>query len=203
MKILLLFLIFGLNSLFPQHYERIEVTPLKELHEIGPFRYILSYHIDDLWYYIGMDLTSEKTKRSGLRLRVYDSNKNLKFESPGKLDSYTYNPTFFKNNNLTPHTIILVHISNEGSWGQDVYGIDDTQIKYLGKLKISTWAEEPEMYWDIAPYTKITQVNNTIIFSFESSKVVLDPSSPGEKVLNGNELIFEYRDGNLKAVNKS
>ncbi|NNK18982.1 MAG: hypothetical protein HKP49_07490, partial [Maribacter sp.] len=182
---------------------RLNIQPVKELNEIGQFRYIYYYEVNDLCYYVGLDLTNEETKKLGLKLRVYDSGMNLKFESAGQGDSYTYNPTFFRNPNLSPHTVLLVHISNEGSWGQGVYIIEGEQFKYIGMIEVSNWAKEPEWYSDIAPDTEITKVKDTLIFSFQPSKIVFDPSGREEKVLNGNELRYEYSGGKLHVVNNS
>jgi hypothetical protein len=203
MRIFPFLLLLNFNIAFAQQYERLDIQPVKQLNEIGQFRYILYYEVEDLCFYIGMDMTDENSERSGLRLRVYDSQMNLKFESPGQLDSYTYNPTFFKNQDLIPHTILLVHKSNEGSWGQDVYIIVDDQIKNIGSLEVSTWAEEPEWYSDIAPFTEIKKSKEAIIFSFKTSKIVMNPLGPEEKLMNGNDLRYEYRDGKLQPLNNS
>lgn len=194
MKFLALFLLFGFNSLISQQYERLAIQPIEELHQIGNFKYILYYELDDLCYYVGVDMTDYETQKSGLKLRVYDSEMNLKFESPGQLDSYTYKPTFFRNNTLNPHTIMLVHISNEGSWGQDVYIIRNSQFEHLGLINVATWAEEPEMYWDIAPFISIKKDKDTIVFRFEPTKIIFDPSGLNEKVLKGSEFRYEYRE---------
>ena len=203
MRIILSLLLLTSNIVVAQQYERLDIKPTKELDSIGQFRYILHYELDDLDFYVGMDLTDDRTERSGLRLRVYDSNMNLKFESPGQLDSYTYNPTFFKNESLSPQTILLVHISNEGSWGQDVYIIKDSQIEHIGLINVATWGEEAETYWDIAPYTQIKKVRDTLIFSFTPLKIVLDPSGLDEKTLNGNDLWYEYQNGKLQVKNNN
>jgi hypothetical protein len=129
--------------------------------------------------------------------------------STGAGGSYILSPTFYRNAG-DESWVILAETGSEYSWGNRVFIFKDNAMANVGTLNVAfkqafgkvktndqTNAITNEV--SIAPYTVISTVNNSLVFSF-TQDVEHDPGRDGQKTIAKERIRYIYSNGKLQEV---
>lgn len=130
----------------------------------------------------------------GDRLLFLNGKKSLIYKSNGVGDVYHYEPHFYKSTD-GGKVIVICHLGYEYFFGGDVYLIENETIRFIGAMDIENDGEEKTLI-DIL---KIKSIDSTIVFSFDTDSLVLQPGNESISVKNSN-IRYEYSDDTLKLI---
>ncbi|MBC9813056.1 hypothetical protein H9Y05_11305 [Crocinitomicaceae bacterium CZZ-1] len=130
----------------------------------------------------------------GDRLLFLDAKKSIVYTSKGVGDVYLYEPHFFKSTS-GDKIIVVCQLGYEYFFGGDAYLIENTTIRYIGAIDIENYRDEKRLV-DIL---NIKSIDSTIVFSFDTDSLVLQPGSEDIPVANNN-IRYEYDYNALKLI---
>jgi len=194
--LLSIILTFSIFPTFGQDFEIVKSDSIVDKLKIDSFKIVETYTLDNFDYYVGW-YENENQKDYGLRLYVYNPNGNLIYKSNSFMDSYTHSLTFFKSVKHPEQTIILGHSSNEYSWGNEVYLLENENFNHIGLLDVGTF-DSMDMPWDISSYTNIWNETYGLKFTFNYDSLTYNPGGKNERILKKEHIEYKYEDGQLK-----
>jgi hypothetical protein len=192
----LIILTFSIFPTFGQDFRIVKSDSIVDKAKIDSVKIVETYTFDNYDYYVGWHENSNQ-KDYGLRLFVFNPNGNLIYKSNSFMDSYTHSLTFFKSDKNPEQTIILGHSSNEYSWGNEVYLLEDGKFNHIGLLDVGTF-DSMDMSWDISSYTSIWTETNGLKFTFSYDSLTYNPGGKNERILKKEQIEYQYEEGQLK-----
>jgi len=192
LKIFISVLFFAATCVNAQNFHIVPNKVIKEKIIIENLNVDYHYSFEGFKYYLGVNL-DDKTKEFGIYLLVFDNNGIKKFHSKSFLDSNTHSLTFFKSRLKPELTIILGHNSNEYSWGNEVYLLENGIIKNIGLLDVATAEPEYDLETDISKKTSIIINEDEIKFTFLVDSLTLNPGGRNHEVLSSKDIYYFYK----------
>ena len=194
--LLSIILTFSIFPIFGQDFEIVKSESIVHKLKIDSFKIVETYTLDNFDYYVGW-YENANQKDYGLRLYVYNPNGSLIYKSNSFMDSYTHSLTFFKSDKHPEQTIILGHSSNEYSWGNEVYLLENGKFNHIGLLDVGTF-DSMDMPWDISSHTQIWSKSDGLRFTFSYDSLTYNPGGKNERILKKEQIEYKYEDGQLK-----
>lgn len=127
----------------------------------------------------------------GVRILFLSKDKSIVYKSHGHMDIWGIRTYFFKKNNKI---IMIGGLFMETDEGLDLYLIEKGTIKEIGLLDVYI----DDMEKSVINFIEINEINNKIIFSFNSNEIRIFEDNDNKKSKN---IEYEYSQGKLK-VNK-
>ena len=193
---ILIILIFSIFPSFGQDFRIVKSDSIVDKVKIDSVKVVETYTLDNFDYYIGWYENSNQ-KDYGLRLFVFNPNGKLIYKSNSFMDSYTHSLTFFKSDKNPKQNIILGHSSNEYSWGNEVYLLEDGEFIHIGLLDVGTF-DSMDMPWDISNYTCIWAELDGLRFTFNYDSLTYNPGGKNERKLTKEQIEYHYENGKLR-----
>jgi hypothetical protein len=148
----------------------------------------------------------------GLRLFLVEKTNGefkVRDRSTGSGGSYILSPTFYRNTG-DESWVILAETGSEYSWGNRVFRFKDNAMTDVGRLNVAfkqafgkvTTNDQTNTITNevsIAPYTVISTVNNTLVFSF-TQDVEHNPGREAQKPIAKERIRYIYSNGKLQEV---
>jgi hypothetical protein len=194
--LLIIILTFPIFPSFGQDFTAVKSDSITNKVKIDSVKIVQSYTLDNFDYYVGWYKRISSNKELGLRLYVFNPNGELIYKSNIFQDSYTHSLTFFKSEINPKQTIILGHSSNEYSWGNEVYLLEDAKLYHLGLLDVGTF-DSMDMPWDISSLTEIWTLKDGLRFTFSCDSLTYNPGGRNERILTKEQIEYKYEGRQL------
>ncbi|MCL5245185.1 SH3 domain-containing protein [Cellulophaga sp. 20_2_10] len=120
----------------------------------------------------GKIIEPDSEKDWGDRLILLNNKNEILFKSFGAGDVYLFEPHFYKNNR-TNKIVIVCQLAYEYCFGGEAFIYENGEISYIGLLDVDSDNDEKCLI-DII---EIQEVDDEIIFSFNSGNILLEPGS--------------------------
>ena len=202
MKITYLIYFLFATRLIAQDFHIVPNNPIEVALKLEGLDVFNHYEFESYHYYLGKNIHNEEIDY-GMYLLVYNKAGEKIYHSPTFNDSNTHDLTFFKSITNPKITIIFGYLSNEGSWGNLVYILENGEIRKIGNLDISTWELGDDMTGNIATKTEIKKENNDIIFTFKADSVNYDSMGRNDQLFRGKEIYYLYNNKEFKLIKNS
>jgi hypothetical protein len=166
---------------------------------------------------IGIDMAQNdhrdhRPDNFGLRLFLVEQTNGrfkVRDRSTGSGSSYILSPTFYRNTG-DESWVILAGTGSEYSWGNRVFRFKDNAMtdvgtlnvafkQAFGKVKTNDQTNTITNEVSIAPYTVISTVNNSLVFSF-TQNVEHNPGRDAQKPIAKERIRYIYSNGKLQEV---
>lgn len=181
----------GYSEFIPDAVKNIRIERLNVIHAyaIGEQKIVIgSYASAD-----GYPVPPDSENDYGNRLFLLDGKDNIVFRTHGLLDTYIYNPHFFRNDQ-NDKMIIICEMAVGSYCGGDVYILEKGRIKYIGVIDI----EGSEMDQRLLSFIRMKEKRGRIIFNFDADSLLLHPGSENEKIIKNEHVRYVYDSNGLK-----
>lgn len=168
--------------------------------KIDRFDIFESYQIEKSKFIFGISSTlvdevwNPDSSISSARFLVLNDKNEVKYKFRGVEDVYLYKPYFYKNKRNNK-VIIVCHLAFEYFFGGDVYLFENDKIEYLGNIDVEGKYEETSLI-DIL---KINEINEKIIFTFDSDSITYKPGNE-DVFMKNKDVRYEYYGKKLKLI---
>jgi len=127
----------------------------------------------------------------GHRLLMLNAQNKIIYQSEGFGEAYLFEPHFYKSN-ISEKVIIICQLGFEYYFGGELFILENGKIQYIGILDIESDNHEKSLTDIII----IKEINNEIIFSFNSKNLVLEPGTEDIHIKNKGTT-YNYINGKL------
>jgi len=180
-------------------YEEIKIKEIENFKfSEKNFGIASAYKIKDNYIVIGSyeplngKIVLPNTKKDyGIRILFLSKDKSILYKSHGQMDIWGVRTYFFKRNNKV---IMIGGLFMEMNEGLDLYLIENGTIKEIGLLDVYI----DDMEKSVMNFIEINEINDKIIFSFNSDEIKVFEENNKKKYEN---IKYEYFQGKLKMIN--
>ncbi|WP_462093581.1 hypothetical protein [Sphingobacterium hungaricum] len=127
----------------------------------------------------------------GARLMLLSKDNKQLFASHGFMDLFLVEPHFYKNDQ-DQRIIILCQTAFEYFSGAELFIYENNSLKHLGNLDLSG----KDMDTSLVDIVRVNQQADSLLFTFDSDSLLLNPGGNEEMVKNNN-MHYLYKDGVL------
>jgi hypothetical protein len=184
---------FKISAAQEREYKMAPIQPNKNIYTFNDINIFETYELDSLKFLFGW---TEDTAR-GPKMLVLNKLGKVIFSTSGRRDSYIFRPTFFRTPEEKDPVIMIAESGTDYSWGNTLFSISkDQEITYIGEMDVA--ANSSANPTSIAPYIHPVIDGDMIQFNFLTEKLVLNPGTHQQMVLNGTDISFLYKERRLK-----
>lgn len=184
---------------YGQDYEPIKVKSNTSKDTIGRYDIHEYYEYEKYRFAVGSEI--EGKDKYLVKIFVFHENGNLIYKSDGQADSMIFDLKFYRSKHNPNIHLIFGHMGNEYSWGNEVFSFANGEIKHLGLIDIATNDPMEEVYWDIAPYTRIYEYGKKLRFEFTKDTIVFNPGGRNEKLLESKRIQYWWNGQKMELKN--
>lgn len=180
-----------------REYKKIDADTIVVTFPHGSMEVMSSYRVDSLTYVIGK---KKSEIQEGLKMFVLDNKNQIQFESSGQMDSFIFQPAFYKTDILDDPMLIFAETGTEYSWGNVLYSVSESKVKEIGLINMTvedTFLLNPH---NIMPYASVETDGDTISINFTVEEVVYDAFGKEEKSYKGSDVKYLYFDNQLRLI---
>lgn len=127
----------------------------------------------------------------GARLILLSKDYKQLFASHGFMDLFLVEPHFYKNDQ-DQRIIILCQTAFEYFSGAELFIYENSGLKHIGNLDLSG----KDMETSLVDIVRVNQQADSLLFTFDSDSLLLNPGGNDEMVKNNN-IHYIYKDGVL------
>jgi len=190
-KLSILLILLSWTNLQAQDPSLVNIKIDRVLVDNGKYKDYYKYEIENYILYNGRH-------KNNLKYEILDkvTNEIVLSKDNSQSDAMILKPKFFETSDKSIK-VLLIEVTAEYSWGQEIVLIKEKNVKYIGYLD---YAVDIENGLSIADYCKLTYENGKVIMTFKDVPLVYWPED--KNIINGKDLRFEFDLMELRNENK-